>query len=157
MSVPTTSSPPRRRSRSVRASTWLDDLLRDEAREHVADALPLERSDRVVRADRADRREHERAERVRERDHPALLERGLRRDGESDADGDGEQDRRDEPQPEAGHRREEAEDDDQREHDPLGQSVFRCAARSARFVSVRDGRKSSTNGSAACNPRVKGA
>ena len=36
-------------------------------------------------------------------------------------------------------------------------SVSKCTARSARFVSVRTGRKSSTNGSAACSPRVSGA
>jgi hypothetical protein len=36
-------------------------------------------------------------------------------------------------------------------------SVFNCTARSARLVSVRAGRKSSMNGSAACSPRVSGA
>ena len=40
----------------------------------------------------------------------------------------------------------------------MGQaSAFKCSASWARLFNVRTGRKSSTNGSAACSPRVNGA
>ena len=80
--VPSTSSPPRRRSESVRLSTSADDRLGNEAREDVPHLLPLERGQDDVHAERADRRERERGERIDERDDPAVVERELHGDRE---------------------------------------------------------------------------
>ena len=80
--VPSTSTPPRRRSLSVRFEHLGDDRLGDEAREDVAHLLALERGQDDVHAERADRRERERGERVDERDDPAVVERELHCDGE---------------------------------------------------------------------------
>ena len=112
MIVPTTSTAPRR-SRGRCEQHLVHDLLRDEAREDVACARALECGHGIVRADRADGREDERRHRVGERDHQPLLEAELRRDRESDADGQREQDRRHEREAQAGDRREEAEERDQ--------------------------------------------
>jgi hypothetical protein len=60
----------------------LDDCLRYEAGEDIPHALALESREQVVGAEGADRGEHERSERIDERDDPALVEGPLRHDEE---------------------------------------------------------------------------
>ena len=62
----------------------VDDLLRDEAREQVVDAAPVGRLGEQQRREREDRRQHERGQRQRDRQHAPAVERDLR-DDEVDA------------------------------------------------------------------------